>query len=289
MRAAELAEEALDKTLEVREEVDIPFGTPLNIYDLCERLSPKVRVRFTAYSMEGCYFRSDRPHIEVSALRPFGRRAFNAAHELGHHVFGHGSQIDELQDEGRSDPNDPNEILANAFARYLLMPKLAVRHAFVARGWQIGQAEPEQVFAIACHFGVGYVTLVNQLSYGLRELNSVRGDQLRKVALSVIRKSLLGASGSDRLWIADRHYSMQTLDTEVGTTLILPAQARSEFDHIEAQADLPSGRVFTAVKPGLTRVEAANGWAVVVRVSKYQYSGWSTNRHLEPEDDDDDE
>ncbi len=65
---ADLAREALDKSLEVREQAGIPFGTPLNVFDLCELLTPRVRVRFADYSMEGCYCRSDRPLIEVSAL-----------------------------------------------------------------------------------------------------------------------------------------------------------------------------------------------------------------------------
>jgi hypothetical protein len=135
---ADLIQEALDKSLEVREEAGIPFGVPLNVYDLCERLTPKVRVRFADYSMEGCYFRSDRPLIEVSALRPIGRRAFNTAHELGHHAFGHGSRIDELQDEDRPESqDDPEEVLANAFARSLLMPRIGLRRAFTSRGWSI--------------------------------------------------------------------------------------------------------------------------------------------------------
>ena len=82
---------------------------------------------------------------------------------------------------------------------------------------------------------------------------------------------------------------MPTLDTEVGTTLFLPRGSQPEFDNLTFVNDLPSGRVFTAVRPGMTRVEADGGWAVMVRVAKYQYSGWSTNRHLEPEEGDDDE
>jgi len=152
----DLVQEALDKSLEVREQAGIPFGVPLNVFDLCERLVPKVRVRFADYSMEGCYFRSDRPLIEISALRPIGRRVFNAAHELGHHVFGHGSRIDELQDEDRPEPqDDPEEILANAFARSLLMPRIGLRRAFTCRGWAIKNPTAEQVFVVACHFGVG--------------------------------------------------------------------------------------------------------------------------------------
>ena len=45
---AAIAQEALDKTLEVREEAGVALGTPVNVYDLCERLVPKVRVRLVA-------------------------------------------------------------------------------------------------------------------------------------------------------------------------------------------------------------------------------------------------
>lgn len=285
---SDLVQEALDKSLEVREEAGIPFGVPLNVYDLCERLTPKVRVRFADYSMEGCYFRSDRPLIEVSALRPIGRRAFNTAHELGHHVFGHGSRIDELQDEDRPEPQaDPEEILANAFARSLLMPRIGLRRAFASRGWSIRNPTAEQLFVVACHFGVGYLTLVNHLAYGLREITRSHASSLIRVRLPAIRQSLLGGEGSDRLWVADGHYSMPTLDTEVGTTLLLPPGSRPEFPHLEHVADLPGGAVYQAVRPGMTRVEAQGVWAVVVRISRYQYSGWSTNRHLELIGDDD--
>lgn len=285
---ADLVQEALDKSLEVREEAGITFGVPLNVYDLCERLTPKVRVRFADYSMEGCYFRSGRPLIEVSALRPIGRRVFNTAHELGHHVFGHGSRIDELQDEDRPEPqDDPEEILANAFARSLLMPRIGLRRAFKSRGWPIGSPTAEQVFVVACHFGVGYLTLVNHLAYGLREISSSMASTLSRVRLPAIRQSLLGSRGSDRLWVADRFYSMPTLDTEVGTTLLLPPGSRPEFPHLERVGDLTVGTVYQAVRPGMTRVEADGGWAVMVRISRHQYSGWSTNRHLELIGDDD--
>jgi hypothetical protein len=110
----------------VRQEAGLPFGTPLNVFDLCELLKPKVRVRFADYSMEGCYIRSDRPLIEVSALRPLGRRVFNTTHELGHHALGHpGTRLDEQLEEGKADPSaDPDEYAANAFAGFLLMPKI---------------------------------------------------------------------------------------------------------------------------------------------------------------------
>lgn len=288
VRKADLAQEALDKSLEVREEAGLKLGTPLNVFDVCERLTPKVRVRFADYSMEGCYSRSDRPLIEVSALRPLGRRVFNTAHELGHHALGHpGTRLDEQLEEGRADPAaDPLEYAANAFAGFLLMPKIAVRRAFRSRDWDVAHPTAEQAFVAACHFGVGYLTLVNHMAYGLQEIGKAVAEQLKKVRLPAIRKSILGTVDSERLWVADRRYEQTTLDTEVGTTLVLPNGSDPEFPRLTFVGDLPSGRVFTATQPGVTRVTAGD-WAVVVRVAKHEYSGWATNRHLEPEEGDD--
>jgi Zn-dependent peptidase ImmA (M78 family) len=286
---ADLAEEALEKTLEVREEAGLPFSTPVNVYDICEKLTPKVRVRFAEYSMEGVYERSARPLIEVSALRPLGRRAFNTAHELGHHALGHkGMRLDQQIGDGLADPkSSPEEFSANAFAGFLLMPKQAVRKAFAIRRWAIAQARPEQIFTVACHFGVGYATLVNHLAYSLDEITRDRATELAKVRLPDIRQALLAAHGGDRLWVADARYAMTTLDTEVGTTLLLPPCSRPELDYLEHEADLPGGRIFTAIRPGMSRVEGDGGWAIVVRIARHQYTGWSTNRHLELEGGDD--
>src|SRR5262245_55517223 len=71
-----LAREALDRALEVREEADIAFNVQLCVYGLCDRLD--VRVQFVDINMEGLYLRS---------RRPLSRRVFTCGHELGHHVF----------------------------------------------------------------------------------------------------------------------------------------------------------------------------------------------------------
>jgi hypothetical protein len=78
-------------------EVD-PFG-PADPYAAAE--SFRLRVTFSATSMEGFYFKP--ANILVSSLRPVGRRAFTCAHELGHHWFGHGSTIDQLQEDGHAE------------------------------------------------------------------------------------------------------------------------------------------------------------------------------------------
>src|SRR5262245_29305414 len=106
----DLARRAVAKAAEVRDRFDIPPNAAVNVFDLCgERFAPAITVRFKDISMEGVYLREDPPEIWIG-LRPFTRRVFNCAHELGHHVFGHGSTLDELQgDDAEDRPFNPDE------------------------------------------------------------------------------------------------------------------------------------------------------------------------------------
>ena len=70
--------------------------SPICVYSICETLG--VMVRFNNINMEGMYQKGSPPQIHLSAHRPLSRRGYNCAHELGHHVFGHGSSIDELRE-----------------------------------------------------------------------------------------------------------------------------------------------------------------------------------------------
>ena len=142
-----LAREALDQALEVREEAEIAFNVPLCVYGLCDRLG--VRVQFVGINMEGVYLRSRRPLMQISSLRPLGRRVFTCGHELGHHVFGHGSTLDELQEEQQATGNsNPPSILpirncylwkysfAECLAGYTRTNCTPLHYARATRGWR---------------------------------------------------------------------------------------------------------------------------------------------------------
>jgi hypothetical protein len=284
-----LARKANDKAAEVREELGVAHNAPLCVFDVCGRLNPPVRVQFMDISMEGLYVQGPRPLLQVSALRPLPRRVFNCAHELGHHVFDHGSTIDELQQESAGKAIfKPKEFLANAFAGFFLMPLLAVRRAFTLRGWRPETATPEQCFVAACGLGVGQETLIQHMAYGLRLISRTQAKDLLRTRLPVIRRGLLGEHTAERLLVIDRHHAMPTADAEVGTHVLLPANSEAEYDWLAPVADLPAGRLFLARRPGPIRVYDSSGaWAVVIRVSRYQYVGWSQNRHLGLEEGDD--
>ncbi|WP_410734043.1 ImmA/IrrE family metallo-endopeptidase [Bradyrhizobium sp. sBnM-33] len=138
-----------------RAKAQLDQAGPICIYGVCETLG--VVVRFNNINMEGMYQRGLPPRIHLSARRPLPRRTYNCAHELGHHVFGHGSSIDELREDAKAHPwEDPKEFLADTFAGFILMPIIGLRRAFSVRRWAPETATPAQIFTIPCEFGVGY-------------------------------------------------------------------------------------------------------------------------------------
>lgn len=278
----DLAREALERSLEVRDEHDYDYRSPLCVYELCDKA--RVSVRFVDdVSMEGVYAALSKPSIILSSLRPLTRRAFTCAHELGHHVFKHGSTIDELKDEAERGMFNPEEFLVDAFAGYLLMPAQAVKRAFASRKFRMEEATPEEIYTVASSFGVGYETLIGHLAYGLRYIQRDRAETLCRTKLPKIRERILSEPTKEHLVIADRHHALGTLDAEVGNLVLLPERAETDSDLIEPVKDIGRGRVFRATRPGLARVEA-EGFAVIVRVSRMQYAGLAKYRHLEETD-----
>ncbi len=246
-----------------------------------------VRVRFVDISMEGMYFQDADPLIFISALRPFPRRAFTCAHELGHHVFGHGSTIDHLVEEAeREHFFQPDEFLVDSFAGFMLMPILGIRKAFSSRGWNPRTATPEQFFTVACNFGVGYRTLITHMAYSLMEIDGVKAHELLRFRPKSIREKILGRLSDSSLMVVDDKWLMPTIDVEVGTEILFEGAVEVGKKCIEP---IEEGRrfVFKATHPGIIRVFRPDSeWAAFIRVSRNQFIGLSQYRHLEEVDED---
>ncbi|MEA5531061.1 ImmA/IrrE family metallo-endopeptidase [Dolichospermum sp. UHCC 0684] len=282
----ELAKQAMRKSIEIRTQAGLDLKSPICIYNLCDKLN--IKVRFVNISMEGMYLKENEPQILLSALRPLTRRNFTCAHELGHHVFGHSSTIDELiKDSEKSKPFYPDEFLVDCFAGFLLMPTLGIRKAFTSRGWDISSVTPLQIFTVACSFGVGYETLINHMTYSLTIINRTQADLLLKFTPKSIRQEVIGFSSTEPLIIGDKDWSMTTLDAEVGSYLLLPSTAEATNGTINFKENRLQGRLFRANRPGIVRVYCPDAdWAVLVRISRDQFVGLSQYRHLEePEDE----
>ena len=244
-----LATQAMQAATATRAKAGLDQSSPICIYGMCETLG--VKVRFNDINMEGMYQRGVPPRIHLSARRPLPRRAYNCAHELGHHVFGHGSSIDELREDAKAESwEDPKEFLADTFAGFTLMPIIGLRRAFSVRAWTPETATPMQMFTIACEFGVGYTTLLTHLAAGLNMLSRGRAAALQRVTPKALRMNILDALTPEPLIVADRHRAAPTLDVEVKTLLLFPPGATATGGGLAFERDLAAGRLFRAVKPG---------------------------------------
>lgn len=276
-----LVMQGMQASITARIKAGVDLKNPTCIYGLCE--AHNVVVRFNEINMEGMYDRTSKPRIHISALRPLARRAFTCAHELGHHIFGHGSTIDELRDDqANSGDRPPNEILADAFAAFALMPTLGLREAFAKRGLDPNRATALDMYAIACNFGVGQATLVNHLAYGISMINQAQRDRLGRITPKMIRTELLGEVVPTPLTVADQHWSSPTLDTEQSALLLLPSGVVVDTAMLVPEREFALGRLFRAAKCGITRVVIpGTPWATYVRIAPRQYVGLARFRHLE--------
>ena len=270
--------------LRTRQAVGFGLDHAVCIYDLAGKLG--VEVRFVDLpSMEGMYSPAPSPTIIISSLRPPGRRAFTCAHELGHHRWGDGEEIDELLEQWDRPRFDAKEFKADCFAGTLLMPKMAVSKAFAVRGWRLEESSPAQVYLVAGYFGVGYTTLIHHLRSALQILPKERAQALLRVRPRNAQSLLLGLQMPHRVVEVDAHWIGRAVDVEVEDLIFVRSEAKSEGTCIEPSLDVENGRFFRAARPGIGRLEISTAWSAFVRVSRREYVGRSMYRHLEEADD----
>jgi hypothetical protein len=291
-RRAELARQALRAAIRTRIQLDVPPTEALCVYDAAERLG--IEVRFVDIpSMEGMYVRNfgstSQPIVLVSALRPAGRQASTTAHEIGHHAFGHGTRIDEYvagADEQREGETlDFEEMIANMFAGFFLMPKAAVELGFAARGCAPATATPRQVFAVAGWLGVGYGTLIHHMRSSLGMLSFGEAKRLLSIQPKRIRQEILGTSTMSDCFLVDHAWAGRPLGLQVGDAALVSSGVEIERSCLSLGRITPEGlRVVEAVATGLGRLVDST-WATFVRVRPRGFVGRSIFRHLESAED----
>ncbi|MEK7801620.1 MAG: ImmA/IrrE family metallo-endopeptidase, partial [Pseudomonadota bacterium] len=244
----EIAFEAMAASVDARDIAGRNLESPICIYQMAEELG--ARVVFNDINMEGMYEKGAKPRIHLSTLRPLPRKAFNCAHELGHHFLGHGTTIDVLTEDDEWCSNKPEELAANTFAAFALMPTLGIRNAFSARGWRPETATPAQIYTIASNFGVGYSTLINHLVIGLGDISRNRGRLLLRTQPKDIRVLLLGYPSEHSLHVIDRHLNAQSVDAEIGDLLLAPKNSLIIGSAVVATGISSPGTLYRATSQG---------------------------------------
>lgn len=282
----QLAGEAVAKALWARKRLGVPLENSICPIDSAESLNIEVRL-VDLPSMEGMYIAGEAPRILLSCLRPQGRRAFTCAHEIGHHVFRHGQQFDEMKgDRSARRIVDPKEFSADSFATYFLMPKATVDSGMARRRFSYALLKGTQAYSMASWLGVGYRTFVNHLYYGLGQIKREHADQLRKWEPRTLRAEILGRSVSTHLHLVDRAWTGRAIDCEAGDYLLIPKGSTCEGAVLGPTEPIAERSLLQIQHPGLARVsDKAGNWAAFVRASRQQYVGRSRYRFEEEVDE----
>ena len=243
-------------------------------------------VRLHAFpSLEGIYSPGGKPTIILSTERPWGRMRHTCAHELGHHLFGHGTRVDEYGiDEHRR--WDPQEFIADRFATGLLMPKLAVAAAAKRRGWNAASLSPEQAFVLAQEFGVGYTNFVSHLERTLKMMKSRTAETLRRGGrkLRWLRCAVAGFDVGHDVFVGDEYWGARPMDIETGDIVVVPADAM--FSGHCARVEREPTPHIRAIAAGEGRLNLrTRRSAIRVRVSRRGFTGLAKYRHMDEPDD----
>jgi Zn-dependent peptidase ImmA (M78 family) len=276
-----LARHAVRSAMKLRSELGYTHDQALCPFDVAEAIAVSVRL-VAANTLEGVYFPPPVKQIFVGARRPLARQRFTCAHEIAHHLYGHGQCIATIGDfNERSD-----EFLANRFAAALLMPKLAILGAFQRYAADPSNPKPIEVWRVAQALGVGYETLAQHMNIVLQAYSSSKRDELLKVKPAKLRTEALGFPlSSGNCWVVDSAWGERSVDINIGDVLRIPAGCSLPLGCFSAH--LEHECLYEAVAQGETAVFTASNKALVhVRVSKKDFEGLAQYRYLSTEPDD---
>ena len=238
-----------------------------------------IDVRFVKVpSFEGMYL-SNQETILIGSDRPEGRKRFTCAHEIGHHVLGHGTSIDEITENG-SDEKEEKE--ADFFATMLLMPTSLV--SATANLMSIDLIEPSEtdIYSMAAYFGVSYSGVLTHLYFNVGKISNDTYRKLLREKVSVIKKKLYAQHLSGDIHVVDnRWWREKAVDCVVGDIIVVPKDYDLEGSSISKQSKNQSSFTFKAEKVGISKISNREGWSAFVRVSNVKYVGLSRYRYEE--------
>src|SRR5262249_50439837 len=152
--------------------------------------------------------------------------------------------------------NIPEEILANTFASYLLMPRHAVTSAFARRNVEPNAADPIDIYSVSCQLGVGYETLLKHLRWSLNFISLARLSDLLAIPPKEIRRAVLGETTTGHMVLAGREWRTVAIDIEVGDTAVLPHHIRLNGQSAAVLGECLYGTVIKGTRTGLTQTIA---------------------------------
>lgn len=235
------------KAAEFHSDLSIPLDRPVDVFDAAHRLG--LILAFAPLGrVSGIYLpRRPSPGILIHSGHPRARQRYTAAHELGHHVYGHAAEVDvdlELQlQRGEVERWPDHEKEAEAFAAWFLMPRRLLREGMRQLGMDQPRS-PYDVYSLALWLGTSYAATTLQLS-ATRLLPPGQARSWTRISPRDIKERLAGDlapenMGNDVWWLSSRH-NLEPVQTRPGDRLVLTLQEIPSSGYSWRVTELPMG------------------------------------------------
>lgn len=205
-------------------EFDVEPTSRVDVFGILRRIGAYVFFR-PLRSIYGAYLPSEDsiPGLLINSNLPLSVQRFTAAHEFGHLYLGHKivsleKEVDFVPEERSGADND--EIVAEAFGAFFLMPKALVTTSMRDLRIDVHKVSPIEVYLLALRMGTSYVATINQLRT-LRFLKPAQANELRKRAPKVIKEELNDARAAGRhdVWVINEDWDGKEIYPAVQDTI----------------------------------------------------------------------
>jgi Zn-dependent peptidase ImmA (M78 family) len=163
------------------------------------------------------------PGLLINSNLPLSVQRFTAAHEFGHMYLKHKTisleqSVGFVPEERSGLDND--EIVAETFGAFFLMPKPLVVGSMRELGVQPGQISPSAAYLLSLRMGTSYKATVNQLQT-LKLLRAAQANELREHAPKEIKEELNDAKSVGRhdVWLIDESWNGKDIFPAIQDTI----------------------------------------------------------------------
>lgn len=220
-----LRREAQAYALRKRLELGIPLDATVDVYDAIRRerlwlLFEPLGAAFGIYQRHG---QAAGTVINVKVHQALQR--YTAAHELGHHVLGHGAAVDPERHITRWADLSQTELAAQLFAAEFLMPDAAVNGAAARIGLMPGHVDAVSAYQLSLRLRTSYAATITRL-VDLEWIGFPSAQRLRDISPKEIKQRLLGRTLDDSrsdVWVIAEaeQVARSPLWAHVGDELVL--------------------------------------------------------------------
>lgn len=235
---------------EAHADLGLDLDQPIDVFDVIQRVG--IVLAFAPLdAASGLYIPSSGPDVPPGVMihdgHPRSRQRFTAGHELGHHFFGHGVEVDSDLD-GRFDRSDLDtlpdaEKEAESFAAWFLMPRRLMLAGMRELGIVGGRpGSPSEAYALSLWLGTSYLATVRQLNVTRRIDDYTARTWMRITPKSIKERMVAGQSLDDTrndVWWLDQTSHLHPIDLRPGDCIILRLRENATTGFSWQLAELP--------------------------------------------------